>query len=611
VTDLTFAAQIDGDHIRCRISSDRDLAAPVFCFSLMAPPAVVAGGVMLRTDGGYGEVQLPDLVAGQSHEVTLAYANDGYRAVNRAWLPLGGYLRTGDETLPLPLLPAGVRPVTPAPAAPGDRLGLIPPPRSWAPARGHLEAASFATASPLIAAADALAVRCNLPPLRDAAGVPLRLTPDPSMTDGAYRIAIGPGDIAVTHGGAAGAHYAAISLLMLRAVHGAHLPCGTIDDAPAYGWRGQHLDCARHFYGLDTVLRLVDLMALVKMNRFHWHFSDDESFRLEVDCLPELWRQTALRGEGRLIPGLFGGGMCAGGHYSKADVARLVGHAGALFIEVLPEIEFPAHALGLVRVAPQTRDPNDHSGEVSVQGYGGNVMNPALPATWDLIVPLALEVAELFPFGMLHLGADELPPDTWSGSPAVAALRAGQPGLDGRDDVLGWALARLAARLGERGIRTAAWEEAARGANGGIGNGALLFSWTGQQAGIDAARAGYDIVMSPAQHVYLDMAHSSDPDDWGAAWAAFVGLDDTLNWSVVPVPDIADRIAGVEGTFWSEFTTQDHEIEPMLAPRILGVATKGWAGDAPVDIAGFRQDARAVCDIFTAMGWTWNAACFG
>ena len=197
----------------------------------------------------------------------------------------------------------------------------------------------------------------------------------------------------------------------------------------------------------------------------------------------------------------------------------------------------------------------------------------------------------------------------WSGSPAVSRLKT-EHGLKTSDDVQGWALNKMAGLLAARGIRPAAWEEAAKGSNGGIENNALLFSWTGQQAGIDAAKAGYDIIMSPAQHVDLEMAHTDHEDDWGAAWAAFVSLEDSVAWSVIPDKSIATRVIGVEGTFGPEFTTEDHEMKAMLAPRILGVALMGWSREHPAQTASFGGDACAFCEILTNMNWTWNASCF-
>ena len=250
------------------------------------------------------------------------------------------------------------------------------------------------------------------------------------------------------------------------------------------------------------------------------------------------------------------------------------------------------------------RDPGDNSQAYSVQGYADNSLNPAMSETWKLVEPLCLEVAAMFPFGMVHLGCDELPPAAWSASPAVAALKA-EHGLESRDDVQGWMMERLAGMLERAGYRPAAWEEAAKGANGGLGHGALLFSWTGQGPGIEAARAGYDVVMCPAQNVYFDMAHTADPGDWGTAWAAIVGLEDVINWRPVPkgAEDVAERIVGVQGCFWSEFTTEDREMEPMLAPRILGMANKGWDIGDRVDGPALRALAQAYGPLFDRMGW--------
>jgi hexosaminidase len=137
---------------------------------------------------------------------------------------------------------------------------------------------------------------------------------------------------------------------------------------------------------------------------------------------------------------------------------------------------------------------------------------------------------------------------------------------------------QIASIVAKHGKVPAAWEEAARGAGGGIGTQTLLFSWTGQGPGIEAAKAGYDVVMCPAQHVYLDMAHTDSLEDWGAAWAAFVDLEDTIKWTPVPDIDGLDpaRIKGVQGEFWGEFTTQDWEMTNLVWPRLLGVAAMAW-----------------------------------
>jgi hexosaminidase len=603
---LTFASRIDGRQIRCRIGTDRPLVAPVFCFSLLAAPAVVSGGTLVRRVAGYAEIALPDLVPGVEHEVVLEHADDRYSPRNRAWLPQGPYLRVGRDCLALPAGNAlGLRDDEgpPAPALMPDRLPLVPQPADWNPAGGTVAFAALAPSAGMEGVAD-LAVRLGLAPLVAAGGLAVSVAEDATLDPAGYRLTIASSGVSVAVGGKVGLHHAGITLLTLRETCNGQLPCGTITDHPRFGWRGQHLDCARHFFGVDFILRLLDLMALLKLNRFHWHLADDEAFRLEVDSQPLLWQRTAFRGEGELVPGVFGGGIRAGGTYSRADVARVLDRARALQIEVLPEIEVPAHSHGMVKALPGLRDPGDNGEEASVQGYIDNIVNPAMPATWEVLQPLAEEVAGLFPFGMLHLGADEAPQGAWDGSPAVAALKA-REGLRTSDDVQGWMLERLAGGLVAKGYRVAAWEEAAKGVQGGIGNGALLFSWTGQGPGVAAARRGHAVVMCPAGNAYFDLAHSDDPDDWGAAWAGFVPLEKTVTWDPVPpgAEDIAARIAGVQACFWGEFTTEDCQAEGMIAPRILGIATKAWEPAGRTDGRTIRALAGVYAPLFDRIGW--------
>lgn len=603
--ELGFQARIVGSEIHCEIVSDTAISGAIFCCSIFTPGRVVSGGTLVRQVAGYLEVALPDLKVGVPHKVVLAHAEPSFTPKNRAWLPLGPYLRTSSGPVALPATELGVRfgaePLRVVPEFAG--LKLVPQPTRWKAAGGTVQVAGFAGDDLQFQAVDALALRRGLRGFLVPGGIPVTILREAALGDD-HVLEIGANGVVLQAGSDFGQFSAAITLLTLRETYDGALPLGRIEDGPRFGWRGQMLDCARHFYQVETILKLLDLMALLKLNRFHWHLSDDEAFRLQVDCAPDIWQKTQFRGEGEVVPGVFGGGIRAGGSYSKADVKRILAHASALQIGVLPEIEVPAHGFALNMARSGMRDRGDNGAEISIQGYPQNILNPALDATWALLEPLTLEVARMFPLGMLHLGCDELPPDAWGGSAAVIRLKAEQ-GLTSRDDVQGWAMAKLAGFLADHGIRTAAWEEAAKGANGGIGHDSLLFSWTGQGPGIAAARAGHQVVMCPAQHVYFDMAHTRDIGDWGTAWAAYVALEDVVNWQPVPVgaEDIAGQVLGVEGCFWGEFTTHDAEMEPMLAPRILGLANKAWDRTDRVDGPALRALAQAYGPLFDRIGW--------
>lgn len=601
---MKFDARIDGPLIRCTLTSDRDLHGPVFCFSGMAPSISHDGYSRLKSVGGYCEIQLPDIENSQTLEFSIAYDNPDFAPANRAWLPLGAYLRCDGDTLALPqLLPVGVEQgaISYSDGTAPEFL-ICPQPTSYSASEGLLHISGIRSDMAELLRVDKLTKRLGFDPFLKDAGIPLTHELDESLSAEAYRLDIQPDSITLSHKGSAGAFYGGVTLATLIATHNGKVPCGSIEDAPRFEWRGQHLDCARHFYQVDTILRLLDLMAMLKLNRFHWHFADDEAFRLELDSLPEL-SQTHFRGEGNLVPGVFGGGPNSGGSYSRADADRVIAHAKSLGIEVMPEIEVPAHALALCKIFPDTRDPDDIGTEQSVQGYSENVMNPAMPESWRVWTAMVDEISDIFPFEMLHLGGDELPHDTWQGSPAAKGLMVAEK-LESTQDLQGWTMNKLAQHTVSKGKKPAGWEESALG-NPSIGNGAIIFSWTGQGPGLQAARDGHRVVMMPGQKTYFDMAQTGTPNDWGANWAAIIGLEDTLDWEPVPdeEPELETNIIGVEGAFWSEFTTQDQEMEPMIAPRILGIATLGWQaknGASTDDLLGLRL---VYSKVFQSMGW--------
>ncbi len=570
---MQYDCRIDGELLICKLIADRDLRAPIFCFSGMAPLAPVSGGTLQRSVGSYTEVALPDLAKGTMHEVQIKY-QEGFKPANRAWMPLGPYLLVDGEIMTLPPTPSGRVQAPKKKRGPIDSLPVVPQPAHWHPRSDVITVDGFAFQDDALQAVEALANRQGK---IFAGSFPVTLKVA-EMPQDAYTLEITENGITLTANSYGGRFYAGVTLLSL--LQQGPLPCGKISDKPRFGWRGQHLDTARHFYQPDTIFALLDLMAMLKLNRFHWHFADDEAFRIEIDSIPRLWQETALRGQGQALPGLFNGAPVEGGTYSKQDVRDIVDHAKQLNIEVLPEIEAPAHALAITTLYPETRDPDDTGSERSVQGYARNALNPAMPKTWEILEAIVYEIGQLFPFEHIHLGCDELPKDTWMNSPKAREFMA-KNGLTTTHDLQGWTIAKLASFARARGLRPAAWEEASQGCQGGIGNDAILFSWTGQGPGIEAARAGYDVVMTPAQHVYLDMAHTDDPDDWGASWAAFVDLEDTINWNPVPNETLAERIIGVQGAFWSEFTTADTQIWPMLMPRMLGVSAMAWQETPP------------------------------
>ncbi len=581
----------------------------VLCFSMVAPVQAVAGCSKVLGVGGYTEVVLDDPTSGA---LSVGFVDERFEIFNYSWLPEGAHVRQPDGSIiEVRIEFTGQEVVIAEPdyGPVSDGLQLVPAPSDWVAATGTLDCRggfkleTEADFSGALGAVDALALRNNLGVFLGA-GVALKVSSDFDGPDEGYELTISPDGVVIRANSDAGAFYAGVSLLSLCVNHGGEVPCGTITDYPRFGWRGQHLDCARHFFEPETIMQFLDMIALFKLNRLHWHFSDDEAFRLEVTSYPEIWQQTRMRGAGQLVPGVFGGGSGpTGGSYSLEFTAELIARAAELQIEVLPEIEIPAHAYALTRIFPQMRDPGDNTAEESIQGYLANTMNPAMPFTWEFIENLTAEVAAIFPFAHVHLGCDERPPAAWEHSPAAKALMA-EHGLDTLDDLQGWFMDRAAKIVVAKGATPCAWEEAVKGKNGGIGNGAILFSWTGQGPGLDAAREGYKVVMCPAQNVYFDMAHSEGWSERGTRWAGTVSLEDTVEWLPVPAdePELEGNIIGVQGQFWSEFSIKDADMWPMMIPRVLGLSESAWRADDDrasaasirASVAGYQPLLRAL-----------------
>ena len=596
---MRLITETDGDGVisaRFCYSGSDEINRFKICFSLLSKCSAVSGCKLMHQFGGYAELA-PDysrsLMNGDEWNFSFKYVFERHAPVNVSWGPMGTFLKLKDgQTVevfnePLKFL-NGTTKNRKKLSAEEPALRLIPHPLSWEQEAETCDLSegfkisgfSSETQNKVVSSFKSLIERCDLKGILSNHGVEVCFEKDKqNFGEEGYELLIKPDKVKIHASQYTGYFYGLISLLQLLKTYNSLIPCGKIKDLPQFSWRGQHLDCARHFYKVDSVLRLLDLMAFLKLNRFHWHMIDDESFRLELTSFPELADKTGMRGNGCVIPAVFGGGMGpTGGTYSADDVRRIIDHAASLGISVMPEVEIPAHAKALLKVIPELRDQQDKSYEESVQGYVENTINPAMPATWEFLNKVIPEIISMFPFGVIHLGCDELPQKMWQKSPAINKLKE-QEGLESTEDVQEWTMRRAAGIVIEAGGRPAAWEQAGLGKNGGIGQGTLLFSWSGKEPGLKAARAGYDVVMCPAQHIYFDMAHTSEPHEVGVMWAAFVSMADALEWDPVPVnePELEQRIIGIQGELWSETIIKDSDMEAMLAPRILALSEVAWS----------------------------------
>jgi hexosaminidase len=414
-------------------------------------------------------------------------------------------------------------------------------------------------------------------------GLPVMLSGDSSFGPEAYRLTFTGHGARVEAATDTGFLYGLITLGQLargarheRQQHVFPLG-GTIEDAPAMGFRGCHLDVARRFYSVDEVRKFLAILAWNKLNRFHWHLSDDEAWRVEIDAYPRLTEIAAWRGHGMALPPLLGSGPeRSGGYYSKGDIAGIVALAGRFGIEVIPEIDVPGHCYAMLEALPDLKDPGENGLYHSIQSFPNNCLNPAIEAVHAALETIFGEMVEMFPSRWFHVGADEVPKDAWGSSPRANALRTSM-GVSGANELQAAFLKRIQAFLTSKGKITGAWEEAAHG--GGIDKAqCYLVGWVNVEGSQKLASEGYDVVVAPGQAFYLDMANGEEWHEPGAGWAGWsspekaYGFDPIAGWGETETA----KFLGVQGCIWSEPMTDRAVFDRLVFPRLSAIAETGW-----------------------------------
>ncbi|HLV82675.1 MAG TPA: beta-N-acetylhexosaminidase [Devosia sp.] len=377
---------------------------------------------------------------------------------------------------------------------------------------------------------------------------------------------------------------------------------GTIADEPGFAYRGCHLDVARQFYSSAEVSQLLKLLAWNKLNKFHWHLSEDEAWRIEIDAYPQLTEIGAWRGHGKALPPLLGSGpQPTGGYYSKDAVRQIVALADSLAIAVIPEIDIPGHSYATLQSLPELRDPAEQGEYQSVQGFPNNSLNPAYEPVYKFVETVVDEVLELFPAGIFHLGADEVPLAAWSGSPLALDMieRLGGPDMrakherqfnqlgnhHGADEIEGSPTALIQAAFIRRvhdyitakGAITGGWEEAAHG-NAVDPDKSFVIGWRNVEINAALAEKGFNIVVSPGQRYYLDMANSEAWAEPGAGWAGWSGPQETYEFEARAgfSEQGLTHLMGVQACIWSESMTDRAIFDRLVFPRLSAIAEAGW-----------------------------------
>jgi hexosaminidase len=435
------------------------------------------------------------------------------------------------------------------------------------------------------------AVRTALPGLDllpgDHGTVDLRL--DPSLGPEAYRLTTGSRGVGITAGGRAGAFYAAQSLRQLlpddafrygRATTWT-LPGVRIEDEPRFPWRGLHLDVARHFFPKREVMRLIDLMALHKLNRLHLHLADDQGWRVESRAYPLLQEvashrpRTAVHHHGE--PEAYEE-VPHGGYYTLADLGEIAAYARDRAVTVVPEIDVPGHASAILAAYPSlgaTGEPHD---VLDRWGISPAILSP-LPPTVEFLTTIFDElIGALGEAPYVHIGGDEVVLDRWAASAEIGAYRESL-GLATVNDLQAWFLRRLADELAARGSRAVVWDEAF--VSGGLREDTIVMPWRGRNVARRAAAAGHDVVATAVFPLYFDYAEAS-PDEPLAIGEAITVADVAAfepapdDWS----PAERSRVIGVQAQLWTERVPDPRVLDYRMWPRACALADIAWgAGD--------------------------------
>lgn len=578
----------DGEDVWFRFTLSQLPASPWklhFCLARHIDPQSVEGGSLARQSGSY-KVLVPH--EGVS-ELRFCCRNTPIKRYSD--LPQGFFLSLTDEGAQpqlQPLVQAGQDlGLPPSPAAAPDlpevepANGIVPQPAQLRLPEGNFRLAERAHVSGPVSLAPLLAHFNELTglALTQDHDAEIHLVEAP-LPQEAYQLVITTEEIRIRAAGEAGWRHGLVTLAQWALQHGESLPCLEVEDAPRFGFRGIFLDCARHFHSIATLKRLLKQMSLYKFNRFHWHLTDDEGWRLEIKAFPRLTEVAAWRGHGLAVgPQLSGGPDPYGGYYTQSEVRELVAYAAGLGITIIPEIDIPGHCHAAIKALPELlREEADSSRYLSVQYFDDNVLNPALPGTYRFLEAVIDEVCALFPGTQVHMGGDEVPTGVWTDSPACQQLMAEQGYTDCRE-LQGHLLRHCQQYLAARGKQMLGWEEILHGDK--VSRDATIFAWTSFQAGLDAASAGYPVVMAPAQSLYLDLAWSPDVHEPGLYWAGTLNLEQVYLCDPAPADFHAnDNILGVLSPLWSELITSRDRLDYMLFPRMLATAEVAWSDPA-------------------------------
>ena len=382
------------------------------------------------------------------------------------------------------------------------------------------------------------------------------------------------------------------------------IPCVQIEDRPRFKWRGLMLDVSRHFFTRPEVEQLLDAMALLKLNTFHWHLVDDQGWRIEIKKYPRLtqigaWRPGVGFGLDPKSATAYGPDGRYGGFYTQDDIRKIVAHATARHITIVPEIEMPGHSSAALAAYPQF----SCTGGPFIPELKGGVFHGIYcmgnEETYVFLQNVLAEVFRLFPGQYIHIGGDEVPMDEWRHCPKDQAVIR-REGLKNESELESHFIRRMEKFINARGRTLIGWSEIRQG---GLAQNAIVMDWIG--GAVEAASAGHDVVMTPMVDCYLDHYQSKDHSTEPRASGGFLPLE--LVYSFEPIPaNLATQyqrhILGAQGNLWTEYIPSLSHAEYMMFPRACALAEVTWSPKSLRDWNDFTRRLQVQCERFDQLG---------
>ena len=415
-----------------------------------------------------------------------------------------------------------------------------------------------------------------------------------------YTLNISPKRIDIVASTDHGAFYAIQTLLQMTQMGKLQtLNACTVSDEPRFPYRGLHFDVSRHFFSKDFLIKQIDAMALLKLNRMHLHLTDGAGWRLQIDRYPRLtsfaaWRPAQTWQEWAKCETKYCNQTdpnAHGGYYTKDDIRQVLAYAESRHITVIPEIEMPGHSDEVLAAYP----------EVSCDGKGkGGDFCPGKEATFQFLENILSEVIELFPSHYIHIGGDEAGKSAWKTCPDCQR-RMKEEGLNSLDELQSYLIRRIEKFVNSKGRDIIGWDEILEG---GLAPNATVMSWRGTSGGIKAIKAGHDVVMTPGE-LYLD--HTQDaPFKEPISIGGYGSLQVTYDFNPVD-PSLTQQelkhLLGVQANLWTEYVPTPEHAEYMYYPRTFAVAETGWSRAEDKNYDKFRPRAVALCNLLQKMGY--------